>query len=248
MYPSKNVSFQFDGVFQIPRVRRDASALAVHSESGNLWTITDDRVRLIEFTNRGQFIREVELIGFDDAEGLCHLEGNCFLVAEEKKMRITQVEVPSESTNAEGSDRCIQLDVKSKKNKGLEGISYDGKTDTLFAVREGKPPAVYRIRPILTGGRSKTTKWPLELDGFKDLSDTFFDPSTRWLWLLSHESQIAVAFDSEGARVTVVDLTKGHHGLDEDIKQAEGIARDHQGTLFICSEPNLIYRFRLTSG
>jgi uncharacterized protein YjiK len=39
-------------------------------------------------------------------------------------------------------------------------------------------------------------------------------------------------------------LKKGRHGLREDVEQAEGIARDRQGTLYICSEPNQIYRFR----
>jgi uncharacterized protein YjiK len=134
--------------------------------------------------------------------------------------------------------------VKSKKNKGLEGIGYDSATDTLFAVREDKPPAVFKVRPLLGTTRRDTLDWPLDLDGFDDLSDTFFDPSAGWLWLLSHESQIAVAFDSDGSRVVEVVLKKGQHGLSEDVEQAEGIARDRHGSLFICSEPNRVYRFR----
>jgi len=246
MRQTHSVAFQYDGMFEIPRVRRDASALALHPDSGHLWTITDDKVRLVEFTSEGKFISEMKLIGIDDAEGLCHVEGNRFLIAEEKKMCITMVEVPLDSKKVKADGPCIQVDVKSKKNKGLEGVSYDAKTDTLFAVREDKPPAVYRIHPLLTKGRSKTSEWSLDLDGFDDLSDTFFDASTGWLWLLSHESQVAAAFDSEGVRVTEVELKKGHHGLPKDIKQAEGIVRDREGTLFICSEPNRIYRFRPT--
>lgn len=241
-----NVTFQFDGMFDIPGVRRDASALTVHSDSGHLWVITDDKVRLVEFTNQGQFIREVKLVDFDDAEGLCHVGHNLFLVAEEKKMRITLVDVPPDAKRVKADGRCIQLDVKSKKNKGLEGVSYDVQTDTLFAVREDKPPAVYRIHPLLDKGRSKTIECSLNFDGLDDLSDIFFDPATGWLWLLSHESQLAAAFDSQGLRVTEVVLKEGHHGLREDVKQAEGIVRDRQGTLYICSKPNKIYRFRPT--
>jgi uncharacterized protein YjiK len=247
MRRSDSVAFQFDGSFDIPSVRRDASALAIHSDSGHLWVITDDKVRLVEFTNQGDFVREVKLIGLDDAEGLCHVEGNRFLIAEEERMCITLVEVPPESTKLKADGPCIELDVECKKNKGLEGISYDAKTDTLFAVREDKPPAVFCVRPLLAGGSSETCPWKLDLDDFDDLSDTYFDPSTGWLWLLSHESQLATAFDSQGKRVTEVKLKKGHHGLHEDVEQAEGIVRDRQGTLYICSEPNQIYRFRPAS-
>jgi uncharacterized protein (TIGR03067 family) len=47
---SESLTFKFDGMFDIPRVERDASALAVHADTGNLWVITDDDVRLVEFT------------------------------------------------------------------------------------------------------------------------------------------------------------------------------------------------------
>jgi uncharacterized protein YjiK len=244
MHRPDSVEFRFDGMFDIPSVRRDASAVTVHSDSGHLWVITDDKVRLVEFTSRGELIREVKLIGFDDAEGLCHVGGNRFLIAEEKKMCITLVDVPPDSSKVKADGRCIQLGVKSKKNKGLEGVSYDAASDTLFAVREGKPPAVFRVQPLFDMERSTTSEWSLDLDGFDDLSDTFFDPATGWLWLLSHESKVAAAFDSQGVRVTEVVLKKGHHGLPKDVEQAEGIARDRPGTLFICSEPNQIYRFR----
>ncbi|WP_202921122.1 SdiA-regulated domain-containing protein [Anatilimnocola aggregata] len=244
MLPIDSLKFQFDGMFEIPGVRRDASALAVHADTGHLWTITDDKVRLVEFTNRGEFVREVKLNGIDDAEGLSYVDGNRFLIAEEKRMRITLVNVPPDVTKLKVDGPSIDIEVKSKKNKGLEGVSYDPKTDTLFTVREGKPPTVFRVYSMQDSEHRRTEEWSIDLDGFDDLSDTFFDPATGWLWLLSHESQIAAAFDPQGARVTEVILKKGHHGLLEDVEQAEGIARDKQGMLYICSEPNHIYRFR----
>jgi len=254
MPQSFGIDFQFDGMFDIPGVRRDASALTIHAETGHLWVITDDKVRLVEFTNQGQFLREVRLIGFEDTEGLCHVGGNRFLVAEEQKMRITLLEVPADSTELNADGRRIPLDVKSKKNKGLEGVSYDAATDTLFAVREGKPPGVFRVQPpgvfrvqpLLAAGPLTTSEWPLDLEELDDLSDTHFDPLTGWLWLVSHQSQVAAAFDAQGVRVAEVVLKQGHHGLPEDVEQAEGIVRDRQGALYICSEPNHIYRFQPT--
>ena len=159
-------------------------------------------------------------------------------------MCITLIDVPPEVTKLKVDGPCIDIDVKAKKNKGLEGVSYDPKSDTLYTVREGKPPIVFRVHPLQDKERRRTEEWSLDLAGFDDLSDTFFDRATGWLWLVRHESQIAAAFDPQGARVTEVILKEGRHGLREDVAQAEGIARDQQGLLYICSEPNHIYRFR----
>jgi uncharacterized protein YjiK len=240
--------YQFDGKFEIPGVRRDASALTVHAGTGNLWTITDDKVRLVEFTPCGEWVREVKLAGIEDAEGLCHVDGDRFLVAEEARMRITLIDVPPNAAKLKVDGPAIEIDAKSKANKGLEGVSYDPQTDTLFTIREDKPPAVFRVERLRNEKRRTIEEYDLDLAGLDDLSDTFFDPADRRLWLLSHESQIAVAFDSHGERVAEFRLTRGSHGLPEDIEHAEGIARDRHGVLYICSEPNLIFRFRRVGG
>ena len=39
-------------------------------------------------------------------------------------------------------------------------------------------------------------------------------------------------------------LSKGRHGLQKTVPQAEGIAVDDDGTLYIVSEPNLFYVFK----
>lgn len=58
------------------------------------------------------------------------------------------------------------------------------------------------------------------------------------------EFRAAVVFDAEGGRVAEFAFEKGSLGLPEAIPQAEGITRDGQGRLFICSEPNVVYRFK----
>ena len=49
--------------------------------------------------------------------------------------------------------------------------------------------------------------------------------------------------NTEGRTVDRLYLTAGWSGLSEDIPQAEGIALDDAGDLYIVSEPNLFYRF-----
>jgi uncharacterized protein YjiK len=234
---------QFECSFKIPHVERDASALTLQRDTGHLWVVVDEPERLVEFTDEGEFVREVELKGFKDTEGLCHLAGDCFAIAEERKMRITFVEIPRGTKKIKDDGQRIDLDEKAKGNKGLEGLAYDSGTDTLFAVREGDPRTVFRIQPLLANHERQIRQRPLDWRGLEDLSDLFFDESSGWLWLLSHESRRAVAFDSKGSRVAEWSLKEGQLGLPEDVQQAEGITRDRNGRWLICSEPNRIYRF-----
>ena len=243
MSRSRSAPLRFERSFRSPCVDRDASGLTLHRETGHLWVVIDEPERLVEFTDGGEFVSQVELKGFKDTEGLCHLGGDGFAIAEERKMRITLVEIPRGTTKLGDSGQRIDLEEKAKKNKGLEGLTYDAETDTLFAVREDKPPTVFRVQPLTADHGRRITDWPLDLHGLDDLSDLFFDSCTGWLWLLSHESRKAVAFDSKSRRVAEWSLEKGHHGLPEDVKQAEGITRDRKGRWLICSEPNRIYCF-----
>lgn len=77
---------------------------------------------MVEFTDEGEFVSAVELTGFEDTEGLCHLGGDRFAIAEERKMRITLVEIPRGTTEIDNDGRRFDLDEKAKKNKGLEGL------------------------------------------------------------------------------------------------------------------------------
>ena len=243
MSRSRFVPREFACSFRIPHVDRDASALTLHGVTGHLWVIVDAPARLVEFSDKGEFVSEVELKGCQDTEGLCHLRGDHFAICEERKMRITLVEIPRGTTKISDDGRRIDLNEKAKGNKGLEGLAFDSETDTLFAVREDNPRTVFRIHPLMTDLDRQVTEFPLDLQGLDDLSDLYFDSSTGWLWLLSHESCRAVAFDSSSNRVAEWSLRKGHLGLPEDVKQAEGITRDRSGRWLICSEPNRIYRF-----
>jgi uncharacterized protein YjiK len=184
MSQSRSTPLQFERSFQIPRVDRDASGLTLHLETGNLWVVIDEPERLVEFTEEGEFVSEVKLKGFKDTEGLCHLGGDRFAIAEERKMRITLVEIPRGTKKLDDSGPRIDLGEKAKKNKGLEGVTYDRETDTLFTAREDKPPTVFRVQPLATDYDRQISDWPLDLHGLDDLSDLFRRALDRALDLL----------------------------------------------------------------
>ena len=236
--------FRFDRILDIPGIKREASAITFNPVTGNLLVVSDEPAVIVEFTTDGDLVRKVKLRGFKDTEGLCHLGEHRFGVAEERKKRITVIDIPPGEKEAYDDGFHVDLQqVKIKRNKGLEGVTYDGATDTLYAAREDHPPTVFRIHPFLGNGDPEVAEVSLELSGLKDLSDLYFDSSGPWLWTLSHESRAAWVFDEGGDRVAQLSFEKESLGLPETIPQAEGITRDGAGRLYICTEPDTIYRF-----
>ncbi len=235
--------FQFDVSFDIPGLKSEASAITFNPVTGNLLVIADEPAAIVEFTTDGVLVRKVKLTGFKDTEGMCHLGGHQFAIAEERKQRVTVIDLPPGLKKANDKGPRVDLDMGAKRNKGLEGVTYDAATDTLYAAREGGPPAVFQLHPFSDNNGSKVEELRLDLAGLSDLSDLYFDPAGPWLWALSDESSAAVVFSEGHRRVAEFSFDAGRLGLAQRIPKAEGITRDLEGRLYICTEPDTVYRF-----
>ena len=60
----------------------------------------------------------------------------------------------------------------------------------------------------------------------------------------SDESRLILELDVDGRPLTTLSLSKGRQGLQKTVPQAEGIAMDDDGTMYLVSEPNLFYVFK----
>ena len=78
----------------------------------------------------------------------------------------------------------------------------------------------------------------------RDISSLQFDERSGHLLALSDESRQIVELDTKGRAVASVSLSKGSMSLRKDVPQAEGLAMDDEGTLYVTSEPNLFYVFK----
>ena len=117
-------------------------------------------------------------------------------------------------------------------------------------VRERKPMRLYEI-----GGFRATLEGDLSLDIYEhrdlvrnkvfatDLSSVHYHDETGNLLLLSDESRMIIEFSPQGNVVAYRNLRPGFAGLENRIPQAEGLAMDNAGSVFVVSEPNLFYRF-----
>ena len=71
-----------------------------------------------------------------------------------------------------------------------------------------------------------------------------FDERSGHLLALSDESRLVLELDVDGCPISSLSLIKGQHGLRKSVPQAEGIAMDDEGTVYVVSEPNLFYVFK----
>lgn len=71
-----------------------------------------------------------------------------------------------------------------------------------------------------------------------------FDEGSGHLLALSDQSHLILELDITGWPIDKLSLKAGRHGLQKTVPQAEGVAMDDEGILYLVSEPNLFYIFR----
>ena len=76
------------------------------------------------------------------------------------------------------------------------------------------------------------------------MSSLQYDERSGHLLALSDESRLILELDVDGRPLSTMSLSKGRQGLQKTVPQAEGIAMDDDGTMYLVSEPNLFYVFK----
>lgn len=127
-------------------------------------------------------------------------------------------------------------------NKGLEGLTWDGNNQNLFAAKEMKDVTITRANMISNDMGIDKIIDPVA-KSLKDVSGLHYHTPTSSLLILSHESPKIIEVNNEGRITDRLYLESGWFGLTESVPQAEGITLDYNGYLYIVSEPNLFYRF-----
>lgn len=234
--------------FEIQGVEDDASGITWSPVTQHLYVVIDGPERVVELTTEGKTVRQVKLKGFDDTEGICHIREHLFAVIEENEMTITFVDLSPGVLSVSAEDkRVIRVapPLPKEDKSGLEGISYDAASDTLFVVKEAEPKAVYIIREACTDNPVITPAPELlrATEKLEDLSDVLFAADEKCLYIVSDRSKALTRMQLDGTIIDHLSLRGGNLGLNKTIKDAEGVTRDDRGNLYICSEPRHINVF-----
>ncbi|WP_040266934.1 SdiA-regulated domain-containing protein [Pseudomonas rhodesiae] len=230
----------------------DVSALTYDPIRKSLFTVTNKNAELIELSLEGKILRRIPLIGFGDAEAVEFISENIYVISDERQQRLIKVHVDDDTEFLDAADaEQMTLGVHVGGNKGFEGLAYDSVGKRLFVAKERDPMLIYEVHGFPHFKPEKTYSVhvinnPKRDAGLfvRDLSSLQYDERSGHLLALSDESFLVLELDIDGRPLSSLSLLNGRHGLKKRVPQAEGIAMDDDGALYLVSEPNLFYVFK----
>lgn len=228
----------------------NASGLTFNADTGTLFAIINNPEQLVELSTSGKVLRTIRLEGFEDTEGLAYIGNQQFAIIEERKRTIVLISIQANTQTINlKKQRSLSLPPADSNlnNNGFEGLTIDTQTGRLFIVNEKSPRQLIQIDGFASNEPNISVSNLLDLEnkpmGNRDFSGIHYNQQFNRLILLSDESKQLVEVGMDGLVNSRLKLQTGHAGLTNSIPQAEGITLDNKGTLYILSEPNLLYRF-----
>lgn len=230
----------------------DISALTYDPERKTLFSVTNKRSELIELSLDGHILRRVPLTGFGDPEAVEYVGSNSFVITDERQQRLIRVRLDDDTLFLDANDaEQLTLGIGLNGNKGFEGLAYDSAGKRLFVAKERDPMVIYEVHGFPHENPEQPYAVHVVQDRkrdsrlfVRDLSSLQFDERSGHLLALSDESRLVVELDVKGKPLSTLSLSKGYQGLKKTVPQAEGIAMDDAGTIYLVSEPNLFYVFK----
>ena len=226
--------------------KEEFSDLAFNPASGTLLTVSGKTPLLIELSLEGKVLRSVPIIGAANLEGVAVLDNGLIALADERQNSLSILRLQPDSTELRIDQALQRVDLGDLEdaNKGFEGLAWDQRNQRLLLGKEKKSVMLYSLP---TDGQKVTGELQelTDLGGLMtDLAGLTVDPRSGHVLALSQESHLLVELGSEYQPSNFIALLRGLHGLQHFIPQAEGVALDDAGNLYIVSERNLFYVFR----
>lgn len=230
----------------------DVSALTYDPDRRSLFTVTNQNPELIELSLDGRILRRVRLIGFGDAEAVEYISRGFYVITDERRQRLIKVRLDEDTREIDAANaEQLSLGIELSGNKGFEGLAYDTLGQRLFVAKERDPLRIYEIHGFPHGDPGQPFAVhvldDLERDAglfVRDLSSLQYDQHTGHLLALSDESRLVLELNVAGKPISSLSLLAGQQGLKTTVPQAEGVAMDDDGNLYLISEPNLFYLFK----
>lgn len=225
--------------------KAEASDIAYNPATGTLFIVMGKEPLLVETNLSGDILRQIPITGLSNPEGLVVLDGNRMGIVDERQRTLALFNLTPETRQLQPADfQFFDLGFADAGNKGFEGVAWDARQQRLLLSKERDPAALFSLSSDGDQILGEMRDLPDQPDLMNDYSALSVDPRTGHTLVLSDESHLLLELDESGKPVSFISLIGGLNGLSKNIPQAEGVAIDEEGTVYIVSEPNLFYVFR----
>ena len=232
----------------------EPSGLALARGKDALWTVSDKTKRIFKLNLDGNLRKDKSFkIPDEGLEGIVlDPTGEFLLTVKEEdneiiKIKIDTQEVVDRQRLAEmvGYHPVAEYFASGGANKGLEGITWNKETETIFVIKEGVPGLLVEVSPDLQTIRSH--KLLNEENGFRDndvsgdkldFSGICYDRRRARFWIVSDKAKRLFLYDWKENKV-IQSSTLGYDSKGEywEIKKAEGVAIDTDSNrLYVVSD------------
>ncbi len=240
---------QYQAIIQskvINCVDSNLSDITYNKQDQLFYLVVNSPTKVVVVNEQGECLNQVDL-QLEDTEALVWVKDNQFIISEERKFKVSLLEINPESENGYQIKDSISLDFLKDKNLGLEALAYNTNSQSIITTKEKSPILFYEIVGLVKNSLNRSDikiKWLFKKKRFDidDLSGMYFHSKTGHTMLLSDESQMLVEINQKGSTLSYIDLEKGLYGFKSSIPQAEGITMDDNDNIYIVSEPNLFYK------
>ena len=221
------------------------SDLAFNPVTRTLFTVSGKTPLLIELSLEGKVLRSIPVIGAANLEGVAVMDDGYMAITDERQhnLSIFRLDASTKELHTDQFVQQVDLGHTEEPNKGFEGLAWDKRNQRFVLGKEKYPVMIYSLP---SDGR-KVTGELQELASMEsymtDLSALTLDPRSGNILVLSQESHLLVELDEQYQPSEFIALLRGLNGLDHTIPQAEGVALDDVGNLYMVSEHNLFYVF-----
>ena len=226
----------------ITEIKDNLSGITYSPKTDTLFAITNSPQFVYELSKKGEILRTIELLGFNDTEDITYIEDDLFAIVDEenKTFYVVRIKENQTSINIFESIKQVKLDYNYFENFGLEGITYNKSKDEFYLVNERLPKKVISVEGLMSGKtlKIKTLDNLIKNNYYlSDLSAIHFDNIKEELFLLSDESKILAMVNQEGDFISFFDI-KADPYLSKMI-HPEGVTTDNDGNIYIVGEPNI---------
>ena len=238
---SKN-SLNIEFLKVITEIEDNLSGVTYSPKTDTLFAITNAPRFIYELSKKGEILRTIELLGFNDTEDITYIEDDLFAIVDEenKTFYVVRIKENQTSINIFESIKQVKLDYSYFENIGLEGNTYNKNKGEFYLVNERLPKKVISVEGLMSGKtlKIKTLDNLIKNNYYlSDLSAIHFDNIKEELFLLSDESKILAMVNQEGDFISFFDI-KADPYLSKMI-HPEGVTTDNDGNIYIVGEPNI---------